>query len=334
MNPHFTRWAGAAAAAFAALAFSSCAYDPYYTTTAVGGSYSSGYGEGYGYGGSSFSTSVFVSTGDPRWGYDPYCYSYYDYNRRCYYDPYLNGYYPIGYRPPVVYGVPHPYGWRPGHGYCPPPRNYYNRQVSNYRNRENAYRSSNYGWASQVRQQSPSSGRTSGGRPQQGNRPTNYRETSRPNNGSRPTGNNYGSRPDNGTSYGGRSDNGTRPQQRGNSYPRPTGESRTQENPYSYSRPGNGSRPEGGTRPTQGPNPNSQRPSPSSGGSRYQPNNSGIPSRYNTPVRASDGPSRQRVEGNRQQQQQGPRGGGDSGRGQSKAENRPSKNADQERGGR
>ena len=50
---------------------------------------------------SSFNTSVFVGTGNPRWGYDPYCYSYYDYTPPRYYDPYLNGYYPVGYRPPV-----------------------------------------------------------------------------------------------------------------------------------------------------------------------------------------------------------------------------------------
>lgn len=153
----------AAVGAAASLSFSSCAYDPYYSS--AGGSYSSGsgygggYGDGYGYGGSSFNTSLFVSTGDSRWGYDPYTYSYYDYRRRCYYDPYLNGYYPIGYRPAVVYGVPHPYGWRPGHGYCPPPRHVANITVTNYRNRESAYRNTNYGWARQVRQQSGGSGR-------------------------------------------------------------------------------------------------------------------------------------------------------------------------------
>jgi len=140
----------------ASLAFSSCAYDPYYTS--VGGSYSSGYGSGYGYGhgygGSGFSTSIFVSTGDPRWGYDPYSYSYYDYRTRRYYDPYLYGYYPIGYRPPIVYGVPHPYGWRPGSGYCPPPRTVRNVTVVNYRDRESAYRKTNHKWANQVRQKS------------------------------------------------------------------------------------------------------------------------------------------------------------------------------------
>ena len=87
-----------------ALALSSCVTDPYYAPPGgsyVGASYSSydGYGSGYGYGNPDFSTSFFVSTGDSRWGYDPYCYSYYDYHRRCYYDPYLCGYYPVGYRP-------------------------------------------------------------------------------------------------------------------------------------------------------------------------------------------------------------------------------------------
>lgn len=125
-----------------AVAFSSCAYDPYYTS--VGGNYSSGYGDGYGYGGSSFNTSVFVGTGNPRWGYDPYCYSYYDYNRRAYYDPYLNGYYPVGYRPRAVYGVSHPYGWSPGSGYCRPPSRVSNVAIHNYRNRESAYRNSGY----------------------------------------------------------------------------------------------------------------------------------------------------------------------------------------------
>lgn len=131
------------------LGLSSCYYDPYYTS--VGSSYSSGYGDGYGYGGSSFSTSVFVSTGDPRWGYDPNCYSYYDYHTRRYYDPYLHGYYPVGYRPPVVYGVPHPHGWRPGRGYIRGPGYVSGGMIQNYRNRESAYRGTSYGWARQVR---------------------------------------------------------------------------------------------------------------------------------------------------------------------------------------
>lgn len=176
----------AAVGAVASLAFTSCAYDPYYASgsTSVGGSYSSGYGDGYGYGGSSFSTSVFVGTGDPRWGYDPNCYSYYDYSRRAYYDPYLNGYYPIGYRPPIVYGVPHPYGWSPGHGYCPPPRGYRNVTVVNYRNRESAYRSTNYGWARQVRQQPAGYGRV------KDQRPNKQQQEQRPNTGNRPSSSN------------------------------------------------------------------------------------------------------------------------------------------------
>lgn len=177
-----------AGAVMASLAFTSCYYDPYYGggSTSVGGSYSSGYGDGYGYGGSSFNTSVFVSTGNPRWGYDPNCYSYYDYSSRRYYDPYLNGYYPIGYRPPVVYGVPHPYGYR--RGYCPPPSRIHGGYVSNYRNREYAYRNSSYGWAKQVRQQSPGAGRPQGSRPAQSQ--YDRQGQGRPNNASRP-GNSY-----------------------------------------------------------------------------------------------------------------------------------------------
>lgn len=145
--------------AIAALALASCAYDPYYGGSA---SYSS-YGYGHGYGGSSFSTTTFVSTGDPRWGYDPYCRSYYDYNRRAYYDPYLYGYYPVGYRPPVIIGAPHPHGWRQGSRYCPPPRRVTNVTLVNYRNRESAYRNSNHSWARQVRQQqAPSRGNFQG----------------------------------------------------------------------------------------------------------------------------------------------------------------------------
>lgn len=152
MKKNLRYWLTAAVGAAAALAASSCAYDPYYSS--VGGSYSSGYyGQGYGYGGSTFSTSLFVGTGDPRWGYDPHCYSYYDYRSRRYYDPYLNGYYPVGYRPPIVYGTPHPYGWRPGRGYCPPPRTVRNVAVVNYRDRASAYRNSNYSWSRQVRPQ-------------------------------------------------------------------------------------------------------------------------------------------------------------------------------------
>lgn len=152
-----------------AVAFSSCVYDPYYTS--VGGSYSTGYGTaygyGYGYGGSTFTTDIFVGTGNPRWGYDPYCYSYYDYTRRAYYDPYLNGYYPIGYRPPVVYGVSHPYGWRPGSGYLRPPVRVTNTTIRNYRDREAAYRSSGYISGRSVRQQPTNQSRYYGQQPSQ-----------------------------------------------------------------------------------------------------------------------------------------------------------------------
>lgn len=151
---------GAAVGALAFSALTSCYYDPNYGSTSVGASYSSGYGQGYGYGGSNFSTSLFVSTGNAQWGYDPYCYSYYDYHRRAYYDPYLNGYYPIGYRPPVVYGVPHPYGWHSGGGYIRPPVHVSNVTINNYQNRAERYRGTNYGWAKQVRQQPASKGRT------------------------------------------------------------------------------------------------------------------------------------------------------------------------------
>ncbi|MCU0750473.1 MAG: hypothetical protein MUF13_13095 [Akkermansiaceae bacterium] len=194
MKKLLRHWKAVALGAAAALTFSSCAYDPYYSS--VGGSYSTGYGDGYGYGGSNFSTSVFVSTGDARWGYDPYCYSYYDYHRRAYYDPYLNGYYPIGYRPPVVVGVPHPYGWRPGGGYCPPPRYIRNTTVVNYRNREDLYRRTNYDWAPQVRKGQYSAGvpdRRPGGNVSN-QRPTNTRPSmnqggsQRPQSQNRPSG--------------------------------------------------------------------------------------------------------------------------------------------------
>ena len=188
MKKNLRYLAVAAVGAVVAFGFSSCAYDPYYSS--VGGSYSSGgYGDGYGYGGSSFSTSIFVGTGDPRWGYDPYCYSYYDYRTRRYYDPYLNGYYPIGYRPPVVYGVPHPHGWRPGRGYIRPPGRIYGGTVANYRNRESAYRNTNYGWARQVRQGPVGAGRVQGQRPAQSSYQRNNPPDSRPNTGSRPASN-------------------------------------------------------------------------------------------------------------------------------------------------
>ncbi len=138
------------AVGISALAFSSCAYDPYY---AGGGGY--GYGDGYGYGGSGFSTSVFVSTGNPRWGYDPYAGAYYDYTRRCYYDPHLYGYYPVGYRPRYVYGAPHPHGWSRGQGHCPPPRYVRSHYIRDYHDRDGQYRSLGRSWSDNVRVSNP-----------------------------------------------------------------------------------------------------------------------------------------------------------------------------------
>lgn len=133
----------------AALAVSSCAYDPYYS----GSSYSSGggYGSGYGYGSSNFSTSFFVSTGNPRWGYDPYAGAYYDYSRRCYYDPYLSGYYPVGYRPRYVYGSPHPHGWSRGRSSIAPPSRIRSYKLTNYQDRTSRYRSLGRDWSRDVR---------------------------------------------------------------------------------------------------------------------------------------------------------------------------------------
>ena len=131
------------AAGISALTITSCAYDPYYS----GG----GYGSGYGYGGSGFSTSYFVSTGNSRWAYDPYAGAYYDHSRRCYYDQYLNGYYPVGYRPRYVYGSPHPHGWQRGSNYCPPPSSVRSYNLTNYRDRSERYRSLGRSWSSNVR---------------------------------------------------------------------------------------------------------------------------------------------------------------------------------------
>jgi hypothetical protein len=154
MSNNLRLWSTLAAGAVCAISLSSC--DPYYYSGS--GYYSSGsgysdygYGAGYGYGNPGFSTSFFVSTGSPRWGYDPYTYCYYDYTRRCYYDPYLYGYYPAGYRPYAVVGVPHPHGYRSN--YCPPPVRVTNVHLSNYQNRATAYRGTSHSWAHQVRQQ-------------------------------------------------------------------------------------------------------------------------------------------------------------------------------------
>ncbi len=164
MKKLFRLWTTVALGVAAAVAVSSCAYDPYYSS--AGGYYDSGYGYGHGYGGSSFSTSLFVSTGNPRWGYDPYCNSYYDYTRRAYYDPYLHGYYPVGYRPQVVVGVPHPHGWRRGQSRIAPPSRIRDNRLTNYNNRYQSYRNSNHSWARNVRQHDSSN--RNHGRPGQG----------------------------------------------------------------------------------------------------------------------------------------------------------------------
>jgi hypothetical protein len=208
MRNHFIRSLGSAIGAAAALISTSCTYNPYnpyYPQTSVSGSYGSGFGDGFGYGGRSFSTSLFVTTGRSQWGYDPGCHSYYDYHRRCYYDPYLSGYYPLGYRPTVIYGVPHPYGWQPGAGHVRPPSRISNVTIVNYRDRESAYRSSGYEWAKTLRRPTTSPVRPS----QQWQRPVEqeqrprsqeerpmrfYQQTkpeSRPSNGFRPSQNSY-----------------------------------------------------------------------------------------------------------------------------------------------
>ena len=122
------------------LVLSSCYVPPYYGGSA---SYSDTYNSGYSSYGGGYSTSVFISTGDPRWSYDPYRYCYYDRYRRSYYDPYLYGYYPVGYLPIPVRGVPHPRNWH-GSGHCPPPTivkvhnlDHYNDRVHNYSNTKN-----------------------------------------------------------------------------------------------------------------------------------------------------------------------------------------------------
>jgi hypothetical protein len=129
------------AASSVVMLLSSCYYDPNVSS-------SFGYSS-YGGGGGGYSSSVFVSTGDDRWAYDPYRYSYYDRYRRSYYDPYLNGYYPTGYVPIAVRGCPHPNGWS-GRGYCPPPRNISTRNLGRNDDRVSRYAAANYNWSRQV----------------------------------------------------------------------------------------------------------------------------------------------------------------------------------------
>ncbi|MES2995840.1 MAG: hypothetical protein V4733_03425 [Verrucomicrobiota bacterium] len=159
MKTLLVRMVVGASVATSALVTTSCYYDPaVYGSTgyvhspsvhSAPANYSYGYGTGYGYGHPRFSTSFFVSTGDPRWGYDPYSYAYYDYHSHRYYDPYLSGYYPYGYRPYRVYGVPHVHGYR--HGFAPPPRYIRNHLIVGYRDRIGAYQRSNYRWGRNVR---------------------------------------------------------------------------------------------------------------------------------------------------------------------------------------
>lgn len=149
MIHHPSLWIRSTLTLASAITLSSCVYDSgYYGPPA--GSYRGSLSTTYSSPGYS-STSLFISTGNPRWGYDPYCHSYFDYTTRCYYDPYLNGYYPYGYRPPVIVGVPHPYGWRPGHRTCPPPRHYRNYKLRNHEHRDLAYRKLDHSWAKNVR---------------------------------------------------------------------------------------------------------------------------------------------------------------------------------------
>lgn len=150
MKTNFFRWTLAALAAASTASLVSCVYDPYY-----GGGYGYGNYDGYGYGGYGYGPTVQTSliiTSDNRWGYDRYRHCYYDYHRRAYYDPYLYGYYPIGYLPPIIYGAPHPYGWYPGRGVCPPPRHIRTGYISNYRNRVELLRQRDYSWARSARE--------------------------------------------------------------------------------------------------------------------------------------------------------------------------------------
>lgn len=139
MKKWFAKWSVATAGSLAALTLVSCVYDPYES----GFGYRTGtYGGGY----RRIDTSVFISTGNSRWGYDPYRSCYYDYQRRCYYDPFLYGYYPVNYCPPRLPGSPHPYGWRPGLGVCPPPQNIRTVYLPNHQNRVNLYQAGTSGW--------------------------------------------------------------------------------------------------------------------------------------------------------------------------------------------
>lgn len=144
MKRHLRHLCLVAAPVIAAAPLVSCYYDPY-------GYNPNGYPVGPALGVGAVTGSVFVATASSDWGYDPYRYCYYNYGRRAYYDPWLGGYYPVGYYPPAVVGCPHPYGWRPGHGVCPPPRGVNDRWIDRYNDRLASIQASNHAWASKVR---------------------------------------------------------------------------------------------------------------------------------------------------------------------------------------
>lgn len=125
---------------------SSCIYEPYGCgpSTSISSSvrhHNSGH----------VSSSIFIRTSSSRWGYDPHCRSYYDHTRQCYYDPWLRGYYPRGYRPPVIIGIPHPYGWKQGQRTCPPPVHIRTHTIRDHRCRYEHYRRLNHSWCRQIR---------------------------------------------------------------------------------------------------------------------------------------------------------------------------------------
>ena len=130
---------GTAAAAFVALT-ASCYYSPYDT---VGYSTSVGFATG---------GTTFIHTSSNRWLYDPTIRCYFDNHRRCFYDPWIGGYYPVGYCPPPIRHVPHPYGWS-GRGYCPPPTRIYDRRIHGYHDRIGLLRSRDLAWAARAQEE-------------------------------------------------------------------------------------------------------------------------------------------------------------------------------------
>lgn len=158
------------AAAVAVLGASSCAYDPSYT---IGGSYRGGHHGG------SVSTSLFVSTGDSRWGYDPGCFAYYDYRRSCYYDPFARCYYPSGVRP-VLIGRSHPHGWRPGRAHCPPPVNVRTVYAPSYRGSSTGGSLSHAAWSEPTRYFEPRPARGGSAYPHDHGGRDSYRSYGRP----------------------------------------------------------------------------------------------------------------------------------------------------------